>query len=880
MNSIINDFIKTWYINIGPNEKDFIKEVRDALEYISIEIYLQLRKVDAENVIINLIRMFQRHLKVFDDCRTIVQNKYSGINEEDLCNCITELYEVHNIRHIATNSKGAEIDYLKALLDIILYRFLPEQAFSCEGGRFMLREILTNTLLEPLVKDLTDAYFVNQAVVELLEPSTPLPIILKQWQKVIDDGTLLDSLSFDEGEVSSVETEYSSDTEDAKCKHCHNEQSLPLEVTNKVPRKASKYSQKDLNKLQKLPKKTVPKKTDKKLKEIEKSYPNKKDTGFQYDKEPFRFDKLDLRTSAPVYGSVSVRDHENRNQMKGNRSNIIDKMKGGLSDSEYSHDKSMGDSFQTYNSFPTKEPHWPSSWAVCPPANASIFRQSSFQEMPRVQDDMTERMKARLNHLDLHGLKPMNWIGNVLPGQVQGPQMHELMATDLHNVLLSSGKDESYDYEDSSSQVTNSYAPVEVMTEVNHDCKMEGDDSCTLCIEMTLMASPFEIDKEKVLFDPRKSFMEHDCGLNYKHFYYAETESATSSGVPADDQFFASCEDIITEPLDFSCSPPNYINVDKSEFDAINKKDHFVLSNSLSNSEYTSDDSNSYDEIDHFISDEELRSSKENLDSPSVVTFRTARDNSSSNNLNEESQNTDHNKSQNLVKGRKYVKSRFKKSNNKFLNFFKGFNTLSRKRRLLSQTGISKLSDDGIYVNNSSRYKGGPSSFASTTQTKFISLPDNSSSSLPVNLTRDHNDISELVEEVASEAIEDDDFFEHFPIQLEDGSVDPLSNEIAVNPKPVHAGSRSSKSSKSHKSSKKSSGSLPEKSNRSKDKEETSVLQMYGGEVIKPHPSKIPAAWFYPVQMVSIPGTESAVEKGWERGMNKYTLYNIHVSLN
>ena len=46
-----------------------------------------------------------------------------------------------------------------------------------------------------------------------------------------------------------------------------------------------------------------------------------------------------------------------------------------------------------------------------------------------------------------------------------------------------------------------------------------------------------------------------------------------------------------------------------------------------------------------------------------------------------------------------------------------------------------------------------------------------------------------------------------------------------------------------------------------------------------PHPSKIPAAWLYPIQMISIPSTEVAFEKGWEPGINKYTLYGIHVSL-
>ena len=57
------------------------------------------------------------------------------------------------------------------------------------------------------------------------------------------------------------------------------------------------------------------------------------------------------------------------------------------------------------------------------------------------------------------------------------------------------------------------------------------------------------------------------------------------------------------------------------------------------------------------------------------------------------------------------------------------------------------------------------------------------------------------------------------------------------------------------------------------------ILPIYDGEVILPHPGKMHvSAWMYPIQMISIPSTEVAFEKGWEPGGNKYTLYSINVS--
>ena len=45
----------------------------------------------------------------------------------------------------------------------------------------MLREILSMQLLESLIKEFTDSYFVNQAVVDILEPSRPLAFMLDMW---------------------------------------------------------------------------------------------------------------------------------------------------------------------------------------------------------------------------------------------------------------------------------------------------------------------------------------------------------------------------------------------------------------------------------------------------------------------------------------------------------------------------------------------------------------------------------------------------------------------------------------------------------------------------------------------------------------------------
>ena len=140
--------------------------------------------------------------------------------------------------------------------------------------------------------------------------------------------------------------------------------------------------------------------------------------------------------------------------------------------------------------------------------------------------------------------------------------------------------------------------------------------------------------------------------------------------------------------------------------------------------------------------------------------------------------------------------------------------------------------------------------------------------------------------EEGAEAMEQDQFGDEFedvhsssPGSVVDMPVDPLSYSIAVNDQGVPMPTKSVRSGKS------STESRPSEENGALSESGTDIeksgkfLPMYGSEVIMPHPSKHAAsAWLYPMQMISVPSTEVAFEKGWEPGINKFTLYTIHVS--
>ena len=167
--NIIRDFIRTWYQNVGVGEH-FISEARESLEMLCLEGYRRASQIDSHYLIEQVIVVFHGHLERFNKAMAIVKAKdpklrLSISSSQLLC----QTYE----SQLASNppslsNPAAEINYLRNVIDSLLASMIPKDTFSCDPGRFILREILTVRVMEPLVGLLTDPDWISQAVIEVL----------------------------------------------------------------------------------------------------------------------------------------------------------------------------------------------------------------------------------------------------------------------------------------------------------------------------------------------------------------------------------------------------------------------------------------------------------------------------------------------------------------------------------------------------------------------------------------------------------------------------------------------------------------------------------------------------------------------------------------
>lgn len=68
---------------------------------------------------------------------------------------------------MCTNS-AQELEFLGEISEILLYLVLPKEDFDCLTVRFILRELLVNVIIRPLLDLFSDPDYINQACIWLV----------------------------------------------------------------------------------------------------------------------------------------------------------------------------------------------------------------------------------------------------------------------------------------------------------------------------------------------------------------------------------------------------------------------------------------------------------------------------------------------------------------------------------------------------------------------------------------------------------------------------------------------------------------------------------------------------------------------------------------
>lgn len=186
--NITRDFIRTWYRDVGEGER-FISEARESLEMLCLEGYKRASQIDSHYMIEQVIVVFHGHLERFNKAMAVVKAidpklRLSISSSQLLCQTYKSLVS----EPPSLSKPAAELNYLRNVIDSLLVAMIPKDTFSCNTGRFILREILAVQVVEPLVGLLTDPDWIGEAVIDILSDDEKAEV---NKSKVVGDSVVV-----------------------------------------------------------------------------------------------------------------------------------------------------------------------------------------------------------------------------------------------------------------------------------------------------------------------------------------------------------------------------------------------------------------------------------------------------------------------------------------------------------------------------------------------------------------------------------------------------------------------------------------------------------------------------------------------------------------
>lgn len=166
---IVRDFVTSWYSTVS-TERGFESDVHDAMIYMAMELKRRARQVDKKEMTQKILDLFGCHLQDFTEAKQLVpeQQRKAKWDSERMWRAYSSVIQPHT----AMTSKGMEINYMRALVDLLLHVLVPSPHLETRSGRFVVGELITSNVMLPLIDKLSDPDWLNLFLIALFGKPT------------------------------------------------------------------------------------------------------------------------------------------------------------------------------------------------------------------------------------------------------------------------------------------------------------------------------------------------------------------------------------------------------------------------------------------------------------------------------------------------------------------------------------------------------------------------------------------------------------------------------------------------------------------------------------------------------------------------------------
>ncbi|XP_073342899.1 sorting nexin-19-like [Pagrus major] len=170
---IIRDFVSSWYSTVS-SESGFETEVQEAMISMAMELKIRARQVDRKELTQRILDLFGCHLQDYIRAKELVSSQqtppaaeWTGENEQ-----LWKAYSKVTAPHLAMTSDTVEVNYVRAVGDMLLHVLVPSPHLETRTGRFVVGELITCNVLLPLIAKLSDPDWLNSLMIEIFSKSS------------------------------------------------------------------------------------------------------------------------------------------------------------------------------------------------------------------------------------------------------------------------------------------------------------------------------------------------------------------------------------------------------------------------------------------------------------------------------------------------------------------------------------------------------------------------------------------------------------------------------------------------------------------------------------------------------------------------------------
>lgn len=187
---IIRDFVSSWY-NTVSTEREFEDEIHNAMISMAMELKLRAKKVDRKALTLRILDLCGCHLQCYTKAKEIMAEK-TGMDQSVSANeSLWKAYSMSCVPHPALQSSAVEVNYARAIVDLLLHVLVPQPHLETRTGRFVVCELITCNVLLPLIAKLSDPDWLNMLIVDVFTRSKNPDIKASESEKITPPPTMV-----------------------------------------------------------------------------------------------------------------------------------------------------------------------------------------------------------------------------------------------------------------------------------------------------------------------------------------------------------------------------------------------------------------------------------------------------------------------------------------------------------------------------------------------------------------------------------------------------------------------------------------------------------------------------------------------------------------